>query len=268
MAFEVRAMFMLSSIAGSLRQEADKTRVSILQLKSVPQDRAAQEARRAHWAKYLPRLQRVDRATGRRLMARTLQWLRDGRMSETIDIMKTQAAVVLGDQRSGDQYGTLFAGAWSMMSDAVPDPGEARELLASHGLASYLAEQAPEGERVLRKLLQHTARIDRAGAAPTTHAVGELIEAAMPGSVSKLGSDAEVFLRMVGIRCDVREGEKIVLLANTSEWVAGIMRESMYGDSWNAALRSLPGVVAGTSAVRFHSGLNSRVTIVPLSAFD
>lgn len=268
MSFEVRAMFMLSSIAGALRQEADKTRISILQLESVPQDKEAQAARRAHWKKYLPRMQKVTTAVGRQLMARTLLWLRDGRMTTTIETMKNEAAVVLGDQRSGDQYGTLFAGAWSMMADEPPDPGEARELIASHGLSTYLSEQAPEGERVLRKLLQHTVRIDRKDGAPSTHAVGELIEVSMPGSMHSGQDDATRFLKMVGIRCDVDNGEKVVLLANTSEWIAGVLRDSMYADSWTAALRSLPGVRAGKGAVRFHAGQTSRVTIVPQDAFD
>jgi putative DNA primase/helicase len=262
MSFQVRSMFCLASIGGGVRQEADKTRISLLQLKS--RGAISPEERREHWERYRPRLDRVTKDTGRELISRTLGWLRDGRLRETLDVMRAQAAIQLGDQRSGDQYGTLFAGAWVLMADGPPEAEEARELIAAHGLSSYIAEQASEGLRVLRTILQTEARVDTSSG-PKTHAVGELVDACV--TQSSMSDDASKWLRSHGLRVDARNGEWVLALANTSEWIQHALRDTPYSDGWHTQLRTLPGVTQG-SPKRFHAGLTSRVTIIPRDAYD
>lgn len=264
--FQIRSMFCLSSVGGALRQEADKTRVSLLQLHgkaSVPT-----EERRAHWERYAPKLAGVSIEMGRQLVSRSLGWLRDGRLEETLRVFRGAASGQLGDARSGDQYGTLYAGAWTLMSDSPPDPMEARELLGGDDLGEYIAEQVPAGKKVLRTLLQQEARIDTKNG-PRTYAVGELIDAATPGTTTALDIDAvNLFLKRNGIRVDTLDGETVVMLANTSEWVRRALRDTPYADGWIGALRTLNGVRASERAIHFHAGLNSRATIVPRGSFD
>lgn len=264
MSFQVRSMFCLASIGGSVRQEADKTRIALLQLKSKGAVDPAE--RRAHWEGYRPRLDRVTPERGRELIARTLKWVRDGRLTETLNVMRAQASVVLGDARSGDQYGTLFSGTWILMAEEPPAPDEARELIASHGLSTYISEQAPEGQKVMRTILQTEVRVDTTSG-PKTFAVGELVDACMTAEPSNFKGDAEKWLRTHGMRVEVNNGDRVLELANTSEWISSVLRDTPYSDGWHMQLRTLPGVTSGPPR-RFHGGLRSRVTVVPRGAYD
>ncbi len=263
MSFQVRSMFCLASIGGAVRQEADKSRIALLQLKS--KGAVDPDERREHWARYAPRLARITVEHGRELFARTLRWLRDGRLDETIKVFRAAAAVVLGDQRSGDQYGTLFSGTWTLMAEEPPTAEEARELVASHGLGTYVAEQAPEGLKVLRVILQQEVRVDTTNG-PRSFAVGQLVDACMTKG-SPLQDDAERWLRAHGILCTVDDGERTLELANTSQWIGHMLRETPYADGWYQQLRTLPGVRSGPPK-RFHGGLTSRTTLVPKGAYD
>lgn len=264
MSFQIRSMFCLASIGATVRNEQDRTRISLLQLRA--KEAVPARERQAHWADYRPRQGFVTEERGRELVARTLGWLRDGRLADCLNTMTTQAAVVLGDQRSADQYGTLLAGTWVLMSDAPPSADEGRELVASVGLKEYLHEQVPEGRRILRTIMQSEARIDTPHG-PKTAAVGELVDVAS-GVMNGLDTEAaNQWLNRAGIRVMVNNGETVLAFANTSDWIPKALSNTQYSDSWKDSLRTLSGVGAGPM-VRFHGGLTSRTTIVPRSALE
>lgn len=263
-AFHVRSAFCLSSIGGAIRQEADKTRISVLQLKgkaAVPADE-----RTAHWRGYAPRLAQVDRELGRSLLSRTLGWARDGRLDETITIMRGRAAAMLGDARSGDQYGSLMAGAWTLQSDHVPTAIEADSWLQSQDLKTYTHEQTPAARRVLDVLLQTEVRVDtRHGV--RTFALGQLVDAVW-GELSPTadigGEVAREQLKKLGVRVFRDErGNHMVGFANSSEWLNKALRGTPYSDNWPRVLKSLDGVEAPSTPDRYYSGLVSRTTAVP-----
>lgn len=261
--YSVRSMFLLSSIGGSVRQEADKTRIAMLQL--VGRGGVADDVRRDHWGTYRPRLSWIREDVGRELVARTLKWIRDGRLDATLDVMRAQAAVALGDQRAGDQYGTLLSGTWTLMAEEPPSAEEALALVKDHGLGQYLSEQAPEGLKVLRTILQQEARIDTQHG-PRTVVVGDLVDECT-SQVSSIQDDADRWLRAHGLRVEQRAGQHVLMLANSADWISSALRGTPYRDSWTMQLRGLPGVDVG-SPKRFHAGLRSRTTVVPLSVFD
>lgn len=264
MSFQVRSMFCLASIGGAVRQEADKTRVCLLQLKA--KDTVAKEERKAHWDDYEPRLRRITAETGSLLMARTVGWLRDGRLAETLKVFQSAASVQLGDARSGDQYGTLYAGAWVLMSDEPPGEQEAREFLGTENLEAYVQEQVPEGRKALTILLQCRERIDTSSG-PKTVAVGQLVDACV-GRVSPVSEgEASAFLKQIGMRVDSINGEWALVVATQSEWVKNALRNTPYGDSIHLTLRTLRGVTPG-GRVRFLAGFVSHSTVIPLAVFD
>ena len=262
MTFQVRSMFCLASIGGAVRQEADKTRIGMLQLRS--NDSVGSAERRSHWKGYAPRLKALTVTHGRELMARTLGWLRDGRLDDTLAVFKGAASVLLGDTRAGDQFGTLYAGAWTLMADEPPGEQEAREVLGAEGLDDYIAEQVPEGRKALLILLQQRERIETSSG-PRTVAVGQLIDIAAGEAGLVSGEEATGLLKQIGMKIEVVDGENMLLIATASEWVRKVLRETPYADSIHAALRTLKGVTPG-GKMRFHPGLVSHATRVPLSA--
>ena len=100
MSFQIRSAFCLASIGGAVKQEADKTRICLLQLKST--DVVGPEQRREHWAKYAPRIHPVNVTHGRELMARTLGWLRSGRLDAAIAVFQRVATSMVGESRARD----------------------------------------------------------------------------------------------------------------------------------------------------------------------
>ena len=69
---------------------------------------------------YRPRMYAVDDSTGRALIARTIEWLRDGRLAETIRVCQSAAAGILGDTRGGDQYGNAIDVHRTLEQDLLP----------------------------------------------------------------------------------------------------------------------------------------------------
>lgn len=262
MTFNIRSMFCMASIGGAVRQEADKTRISLLQLRS--NDAVGESERASHWRGYSPLLDAINIQTGHLLMARTVAWLRDGRLAETLHTFRAAATGILGDTRSGDQYGTLYAGAWTLMSEYPPGAMEARELIGSDDLDEYITEQVPEGRRALQALLQVRELIQTTNGQKKV-AVGQMVDVAA-GHAGPINYDeATEFLKQVGLKVDIIRGDHHLLVATNSAWIKKVLSDTPYSDSIHTALRTLKGVTAG-GRIRFHRGMVSHVTEVPLSA--
>ena len=260
--YEIRSMFCLASIGGGIRQEADRTRISLLQLQS--RGVTTSKLRADHWRQYAPILDAINVSVGSEFMARGLLWLRDGRLDETIKIFRQAASGILGDTRSGDQYGTLYAGAWVLMSDHPPTAQDARELVGSEDLEHYVSEQISEGKKALQVLLQTRERIDTSTGTKQV-AVGQLVDVIVGHASFITPDEANNFLRQIGMKVDIVDGEHFLVIATGSEWVRKALRETPYADNIHSALRTLPGVGPG-GKVRFITGLVSHTTRVPLSS--
>jgi putative DNA primase/helicase len=265
MTFEIKSMFCMASIGGSIRQEADKTRISLLQLRSS--DSVGDQAKIDHWQNYSPILDKINVTTGRELMARSVRWLRDGRLAETLHTFRGAASSILGDTRSGDQYGTLYAGAWMFMADHPPNGMEAREVIGSEDLDGYIAEQVPEGKRALQVILQER-EIVQTSSGPKKIAVGQLVDTSC-GNVTG-GVDPEAAnsaLKQIGLKVDMFNGAYYLLVATNSEWIKRVLSDTPYGDNIITALRTLKDVEPGPK-VRFMAGMVSNTTKVPLAALQ
>ncbi len=265
--YQMRSMFLLSSVSPGLREEADKTRVSVLQLHGTAS--MDQKERRDHWKMYRPRMYAVDEGTGRSLIARTIEWLRDGRLAETIRVCQSAAAGILGDTRGGDQYGTLYAGAWTLVSDEPPNEMEARDLIASSEVRGFVDDQQPVGQKVLEAILQAGARVDMPNGPAQNFAVGELVDMVRPSKA--FGKSADILKASVdwmnrhGMTIREVNGQEMLFLANNSQWIRNALKETPYADGWRDSLKSVEGVVVQGPSITFHSGLSSRTVIVPLN---
>ena len=265
MAFDIRSMFCLASIGGGLRQEADKSRVALLQLRS--KHTVPAEERRKHWNAIQPELARVTPALGRRLVARTARWFRSGAFNELLTVSRSAAGVVLGGARSGDQYGTLGAGAWMLLNDDIPEEEEMRNWYKDLGVQSFIEEQAPEGHRILSILLQ-AREIVQARDGARKVAVGEMVGAAA-GKVAETPDQdavltkkkADGYLRQLGLLV----APPFLYISTQSEWVREKLADTPFAYGWTFGLQTIPDVFAGP-AKYFHQGLNSRTTCIPLEA--
>lgn len=264
--FRMRSMFCFASIGGAVHQEADRSRVSMLQLKGASQVPA--EDRAAHWRTIQPKMMAVDEDTGRRLLARTLRLLRSGVLLDTVETFRSEAGRILGDQRNGDQYGTLCAGAWLLMADEAPSSLEAREIIGGSDLQGYQEDQIPEGVKALQILMQQRERIETSNGI-STMSIGELVAAAQGHETGKASTEeAKRVLGQLGFRLDVEDGAYYLLIANQSQWINKTLDGTIYSRGARNVLRSLPGVRAVETPIRFRPGYSARATSVPYAVID
>ena len=264
LSYNCRSMFCMASIGGALKGQQDRQRIALLQMRSKANVGPGEKEK--HWRAYSPRLNAMNPTKGRELIARTLQWLRDGRMMETLETFKLAASTVLGDARPGDQYGTLYAGAWTLMSDEPPDAAEAREFMGAEDLTHYAEDQDPEGLRALHILLQKQERTDTSNGVKT-FSVGQLVGIAngdLSGGITM--EEASNKLKTLGLRVEIYNGNRVILVADTSDWVKHALIDTPYSNI-TATLRTLPHTER-TGIQRFYSGLVSRTTAVPLALLD
>jgi putative DNA primase/helicase len=261
MRFTIRSMFLMSSIATALKQGADRSRFAQLTLRNPSEVPKAE--RMAHWEALDRDLDRyITDQTGLRLMARTVALIPTIR--ESVRVFSRVAAEAFDSQRLGDQYGTLLAGAWSLLSSQVVTDAEARQLIAQNDWEPYSqATEVPDEVRCIQHILQHQVRVET-DHGNHTRTLGELVGLAAGSDVSydisrNIAAD---HLSRYGLRVE----DEVLLVSNTAHAIATILKDTAWGHSWGTLLSRLPGA-AKAGVVRFKGlGASSRAVRVPLAA--
>jgi len=244
--FNIRSMFLMSSIATALKQGADRSRFAQLTLRS-PTDIPKAE-RMAHWEALDRDLDRyITPYTALRLIARTVAQI--PMIRQSVRVFSRAASERFDSQRLGDQYGTLLAGAWSLMSSEVPTDQQARALIDQNDWEPYSqATEVPDERRCLQRILQHQVRVDD-GDRSHTRTLGELVEIITSGGVVMDPIEprhARAVLGRHGLKVD--DGQ--LFISNTAEALASILKDTPWGHSWATVLCRLPSAVKA-GAVRF-----------------
>ncbi|MCP9857738.1 MULTISPECIES: DUF6371 domain-containing protein, partial [unclassified Cyanobium] len=257
--YRVRSMFLMSSIATALKQGADKSRFAQLTLRSPTE--MGQEEREAHWQSLDRDLERyITPQLARRLIARTVTLIPVIRQS--VVVFTAAAARHFDSQRLGDQYGTLMAGAWSLLSDAVPSQKEAEECIEYHNWDSYSqSTEVPDEARCIQTILQRQVRVETDDK-PVTRTIGELVELAACHTTCidvSPGLAAQTLGRH-GLRVD----QDRLLVSNTAKAIEQFLADTAWQNSWPVVLLRLAGA-ARAGPVRFcGAGMVSRAVSLPL----
>ena len=259
--FSIRSMFMMSSIATALKQGADRSRFAQLTLRNPTE--LPKEERTAHWEALDRDLDRyISPTIALRLLARTTSLIPTIRAS--VRVFAKAAADHFDSQRLGDQYGTLLAGAWSLISDQVVTPEQAAALIAQNNWEPYSqTTEVPDEQRCIQTILQHQVRVEADGKT-LTRTLGELVDLALhhEASYEISASQAEATLGRYGLRPD---GDHL-LVSNTAQAIGAILRDTAWGHSWGTLLARLPGAQRA-GVTRFKgAGATSRAVRLPLAA--
>jgi putative DNA primase/helicase len=258
--YRVRSMFLLSSIATALKQGADRSRFAQLTLRNPAE--LPKGERELHWASLDRDLDRhISGELGRRLIARTVGLIPMIRQAE--GVFTRAAARHFDSQRLGDQYGTLMAGAWSLLSDVVPTQEEAEQCIACHDWESYSqSTELSDEQRCIQTVLQHQLRVECPDRS-VTRTVGELVELA-----AHQAHDLEISAELAA-QALARQGLRLepphLLVSNTAEPIAHILRESAWAHGWAVVLLRLAGAQR-RGPVRFcGAGMVTRAVAIPLA---
>ena len=269
--FRATSMFLLASVAAGFREEADKSRFTVLSLKSPEQLDPVE--RRKEWEAFQPELDRYfTPMAGRSLIARTAQWLRTGRFDELQTVVKSAANIALGNARAADQLGTLATGTWLMLSDDIPEESQVVEWFYKLVVKPYGAGDEPKGFTVLQKILQQAEGV-RKGSVHHLKTVGELVDLVAAGPTTPTTTvtyrDAVKTLKRRGIKVKgLPDEEQFLVISNQSEWVWKRLAKTTYADTWIQDLRTIPSARRGPPT-RFGKGLpRARTTEIPLRSFS
>lgn len=257
--FNIRSMFLMSSIATALKQGADRSRFAQLTLRSPTE--LPKEERLNHWEALDRDLDRfITPEVALRLIARTISLIPTIRQS--VRVFSRAAAERFDSQRLGDQYGTLLAGAWSLMSSEVPTTEQARALIDQNDWEPYSqSTEVPDERRCIQRILQQQVRVETDDKT-CTRTLGELVEI-----VSHQGVDIDVSTRQAqeslgrhGLRVDQEAGQLFV--SNTAEALATILRDTPWSHSWATVLSRLPGATkAGATRFRGAGAISRAVAL-------
>lgn len=261
MAFHVRSMFALASIQVGIQHQADVERMAVLSLRAKHDDKDAA----ATWNRIKDGLRALakDVALPSRLLRRSLDLLPV--TLQNIAVFGDAATKVFGSVRDGDQYGTLMAGTWSLLSDRVATPDEALEMINRYDWSEHRdSADTDESERALAALLESHVRLP--GGAEVT--VYELVRAACgfanPGTeVKEVAADA--VLQRYGMRIMRRDGQHRLMLANGSLELRRMMSGSPFEADMRGLLLRLPGADRGDNKPYRFNGSLAKWISVPLA---
>jgi hypothetical protein len=256
MAFHIRSMFCLASIQVGIKYQADIERMTVLSLQPKHTDTEPEET----WKRIdnaLHVMQRDETLPGR-LIRRSLELLPV--TLKNIGVFSEAAAIRFGSQRDGDQYGTLLAGAWSLISRELADRNAALEMIDMYDWSEHRENnETDEGERALAALMGALVRIS--GSAEVT--VNELIRVAKGYAVDGVTmamTSAEAVLQRHGMRV---EGNRLVL-SNTSAELRRLMQGTPFEADLRGVLLRLRGADRLNNQSRKFSGVPSKAISIPL----
>lgn len=272
LSYLIRSCFLFCSVATALKEGADKTRFTVVTLVKPTSLMTAAQAS-AQWKS----LQRgiADMITPefcRGFVARAFRSA--GLVRDSVPVFKDVAGERLGNQRLGDQYGTLCAGAWALTHDTPPTKEEAEFWLQMHPLDAFVEDQRTESDEktCLETLLEHQIRVEVEGSGSHTRTVLELIritqglapegpkEPVWPGV-------AKAALGRYGIKVDEAQGALVV--SNTAKAIRNtVLRDTPWQNCWPAMLLRVDGAKRASAPVRFLQLGISRAVLVPLQAID
>ncbi len=269
--FTARAMFLLCSINTAIKQGADASRFAALTLRNP--SLLPKEERAAHWRDLDRDLESIiTPELGHRMILRSVQLIPVIR--DSVAVFRRAAADRFDSQRTGDQYGTLLAGAWSLMNGRVATEADAYSLIDANDWQSYRDEaELPDEERCLQHILQHQVRVEverteiSAGKVFSRNTVisrtiWELVEAARVGQENaEVGPEAaEAHLGRIGIRVD---GDRL-LVSNSALGIRRILTDTAWAHNWAMVLGRLPGAQKA-GKVRFKGmSTTTRAASLPL----
>jgi putative DNA primase/helicase len=257
--FTVRSMFLMCSISTALKQGADRSRFAQLTLRNPSY--LPKSDRIAHWSALDADLTRIITTTaGHRLLHRSVRSI--SIIRDSVAAFRRAAADRFDSQREGDQYGTLLAGAWSLMNQHVATEADAYTLIDQNDWQPYKEANAePDEHRCLQTILQHQLRVETDRQA-FTRTIGELVEIAnhTASSIDITPDTAEAHLGRIGIKTE--DGN--LFISNTAKGIERILSDTPWPHSWATVLSRIPGAVRA-GVIRFKGiGSVSRAVSVPI----
>jgi len=177
-----------------------------------------------------------------------------------------------GDQRAGDQYGTLLAGRWILENPRLATRDEAINMVTRDDYSYYLREEATESEdnQVIEHIGYSRMRVDGSNG-PREYQVYNLISMAF-GRIGELEADnmgivkisdtrARAALAQYGIYCDTLEQAVHFLVTDREGMVGDLLKGSPFGSGWASILSRHEAATRQKKRIQYVGKVASVITI-------
>jgi putative DNA primase/helicase len=252
--YQTRSCFLMSSIAVTLSQHADETRVQVLSLKK-PEDTPLQ-TREEHF-------QALSAAVTATLTPEWCAALR-ARSIKNLPQIRANAATFaaavadkLGNRRAGDQIGALLAGAFSLTSNKLISIADARTWADKQDWCEQrtMIEEGDE-KKVLNEIMQY--RYKGREMDLTVYEMLDICKMA-GGSIDGATDTADANIRRIGFR--MQNSEKMMYISSTHPFIRGILEKTAWAKAAGRILARVPGAVV-VDQMRF-LGVKTRAVGIP-----
>lgn len=250
--YRIRSCFLFSSISIQIKQQSDRTRVSTVSLKSYKENDPRRAARWAELQKLYVEVITDDFC--KQLRARTISILPI--ILENSKMFSAAAASVLGEQRAGDQVGSLLAGAYSLSSSKLITYEAAVAWVKAKDWTEEKALETTKDEmRLFSFLMSQLIRIENTALGTQERTVGELVMVCLKikSDITLTEDAANDKLKRIGMR--VKDG--YIYIANSEPAILQMVKDTAWSNNHGKILKRIEGAedVASTT---FAAGMKSR----------
>lgn len=267
--FHIRSMFCLASIQVSIKNQADHNRMSVLGLYGM--EKVAADDRDAHQDKWLETAQMLADLRDQpdfapRLMARSLAM--HGVIEANMRTLTRVAAREFRSQRLGDQYGTLLAGAATLLYDhPISEEGALKFIRLFDWATFHEAAREDESMGALAAILQIMVQVDLDRTKEMRN-VGELVQIVIDNQTDAGVSPSEAIITLgrmgLKVRRPLMADHGALVVANNAARLSRDLKGQPWGPDWKSYLRRLPGAKATAVPIRFGPGFIQRATEIPI----
>lgn len=259
--YRIRSCFAFASISVALDKQSDRSRVTVLGLTK----KGTQEQRK----KNFDNIQRlyaeiITDDFVHRLQARTISLIPT--IIANARTFAAAAAVVIGEQRLGDQIGALLAGAYTLSSDKVITYEKALEWVQAKDWSDEKGLTGTEDETaLLGYLMEHITEVE-AERRTVKRNVGELVSILRGGVADEVNEEAaRQRLYRMGVKVDLEGG--FLVVSNSATYIKNLLAKTQWANNHNKILLRLDGAVE-VRVARFGSTMSTRAVKIPLEELD
>lgn len=256
LSYHIRSMFCLSSIQVGIKHQADVERLTVLTLRNKVNSTSEAE----EWEKLKEALYWIERdpTISGRLLRRVLD--NQQTIMTNVETFKRAGARLFGTVRDGDQFGTLLAGCYSMLSTEPATDDVAEAFIKYYDWTQIReVENIDESELVLQTILNHPVRLPT-GITTTIYRVWMEARGDKQG-IGITATEAKTILEGIGIK-----GEPQRLCIGTSDVIEKAFRSTAFAADWRGLISRLDGVNR-SQTVRLN-GRQQRCVAIPAALVD
>lgn len=260
--FRIRSCFAFASIAVQIKQQSDRTRVSVLGLR-----RDMRPNKKEIWEETLRQYDAlITDEFIERLQSRTIKLLPV--ILKNAETFANAGAAELGTQRMGDQIGSLLAGVYSLYKSKEITYQEAVEWIRQRDWSDEKGLEGSNDEvRLLSYLLEQIVEVDTASY-KHKRTVGELVLNAAgninDGAISQ--GDADTNIRRLGFKIDNSDFmNPALVISNNSVWIQKMLAGTAWPENHHTILCRMRDA-RKVESTQFSPGVRQRGVAIPFGA--